>query len=611
MSGQRTRILLSLLFFSAAVFGVLIGFVASRFYSGAEEASETEPPVAEQPSTKASTPPAGGNASLLAHDVYISFSDDPAAFPVGTLVTEGASVPDLLICTVDSDICEIGEMLLYFVDPINTSADDMETISFMRSTDRGASWSERTQVVFSGKVTNGPAVDPSVVQLPDGSIRMYYFGPDRPFGVGPPASDELHSVYSARSVDGIHFAVDEGKRLEHVDLTDPEVITRDDQWFMYYSVGLESGVAVSENGLDFTDLGVIEAETGGVPGALVLPDGTIRVYGCTPYGLGTAHSADGITFVVDTTRALAETGGICDSSVLPLDDAYVMVYKKIDHEQVSALTNQQSGTSTVDTSVPIIDLHAHFYPLDQEVNATYLEYLASAAEEAGVTKIFLGLNARQEPDRPPTFSSTHDDWVLDAVAAYPDLFVPTLNGFDPEDPAAVDYVREALASGEWKMLGELDLRNRPKKTTIAADGEVVSQLYDLAAEAGVPVMVHFDSDYGTDAASGNAEMARALAAHPETLFIFAHGCRSQVVQWMATYDNVYCEFTGGSLPPSVDLERVVVGTDIQPHGPDMSAIESEYQRLVDAIRSGLSALEDADRDRVAHGTIEQLVEFAN
>ncbi len=313
----------------ALTLGVIF-LVKTMTSTSSETETETETAISETitptmvPSTPTMTQNAG-SAGILDHDTYISFSNDPTSFPTGTLVTESASVPDLLICGVDSSACKKGEFLIYFVDPLN-EMDSMEGISFIRSTDSGKTWSDREPISVIGKVNKGPAVDPSVVQLSDGTVRMYYYGPDKPFGSGPVIEGEEHLVYSATSLDGATFTADAGTRLSVENLTDPEVISFGSQWIMYYSVGMSSGVAVSDDGLLFSDKGIIPLATGGVPGALAVDDG-VYMYGCKQ-GITSAFSSDGITFSNLTKSILPPgTGGFCDPALAEFENEIVLVYK--------------------------------------------------------------------------------------------------------------------------------------------------------------------------------------------------------------------------------------------------------------------------------------------
>ncbi len=258
------------------------------------------------------------------------------------------------------------------------------------------------------------------------------------------------------------------------------------------------------------------------------------------------------------------------------------------------------------SSMGIIDMHAHINPTSEAINDAFIDDLAVAAKKSGVSKIVLGLNARQVPDRPPTYSTQHDEWVLRAAERYPDLIIPALNGFDPSAPESVDYVRTQLATGKWKIVGELDLRNSPKKTTNAADDSDLAQIFDLAGAAGVPVMIHFDFAYGMMHPAGQAELEAALSAHPQTKFIFAHTCGENIIDLMDTHQNLYCEHEHGPLPVGTDLNRVLVGTDIQMAGPRSTDWQALYEQKIAALRSDLSDLSASDLESVLRGNAVKL-----
>lgn len=269
-----------------------------------------------------------------------------------------------------------------------------------------------------------------------------------------------------------------------------------------------------------------------------------------------------------------------------------------------------TACTTTSDLLPIVDTHAHIYPLSEEVNAAYVETLVETAEDNGVSKILLGLNARHEPDRPPTFSSLHDDWVLAAAELYPDVIIPTLNGFDPADPAAVSYVREQLETGLWKMIGELDLRNKVKKNKIPADDPVPMEIFALAGEYGVPVMIHYDFEYGTASRSeGVAELEMALDGNPKTNFIYAHNCGSEIATLMKVHANLYCEQEGGLVSNDVDVSRVVLGTDMQVHENRPEAVAEQYKKLIDAVRTAISTWSSTKQEQAANGTAALLFGF--
>jgi hypothetical protein len=97
---------------------------------------------------------------------------------------------------------------------------------------------------------------------------------------------------------------------------------------MYYSVGPETKLAVSSDGLKFESESISGGNVGGVPGAVEVSGG-VRIYGCSQ-GISTAISQDGITFSIDGRDIVksSEKPVVCDPSVIKLQDGrYAMAYK--------------------------------------------------------------------------------------------------------------------------------------------------------------------------------------------------------------------------------------------------------------------------------------------
>jgi hypothetical protein len=270
---------------------------------------------------------------ITKHSVYVTSSMNPKTFAdVTTPTFEKASVPDAVLLTQDSGAGDAGDLLMYFPSFENFTGNGSEQIAYARSTDNGETWSERQMITLSGKQNDGAAVDPSLVQLSDGRLRMYFYGADSTFG-DPAATTGNHNIYSAVSSDGEHFTVEDGIRVGLPQITDPEVVYLNDHWVMYISKGTESLIATSKDGLAFT----VSDQTwngGGVPGAYVDDSDIVHVYGCGTNGIMTQISTDGITFTGSATSALRATGtepkAICDPSPVQLFDGTVlMVYKKV------------------------------------------------------------------------------------------------------------------------------------------------------------------------------------------------------------------------------------------------------------------------------------------
>ena len=257
----------------------------------------------------------------ISHEVYVTSSTTPTSFPGADEATfTKASVPDAIQLQETIAGGNEGDVLAYFV---------RSGLCMSKSEDNGLTWSDPVSVAFAN-MPDGVvgAVDPSLVQLSNGKLRLFFFGSTT--STGDPAQQAGdHVIYSATSEDGANFTLDDGERLARTQITDPEVIKLGNTWIMYLSLGSTSLIATATDGLNFT----LADETwsgGGIPGAYVDTDQVVHIYGCSG-GVNTATSTDGLTFGASTTGVIPVTAGYttCDPSpVLFNDGTILMVYKK-------------------------------------------------------------------------------------------------------------------------------------------------------------------------------------------------------------------------------------------------------------------------------------------
>jgi len=136
--------------------------------------------------------------------------------------------------------------------------------------------------------------DPTIVDLPDGKMRMYYKGAN---SQNPGPGNSIHKIYSA----------------------------------------------VSSNGLAFQKEGLrIDSETNGdngwasVPEAAVLSDGRVRLYYVTAaeieHGIGSAISSDGLDFAKEPGLRVKN---LVDPSLVKIEDKYVLFAASIDERFTS------------------------------------------------------------------------------------------------------------------------------------------------------------------------------------------------------------------------------------------------------------------------------------
>jgi len=236
-----------------------------------------------------------------------------------------ASVPDVLELKKDSKAGKEGMLLLYFVDFSEVISPSSEGIS-LASSINGRVWSEKKKITLMGKLNRGAAVDPSVVELVDGRIRMYFFGSEIVEG-DPAMASGNHKIYSAISEDGVHFQVEPGIRFQAPSITDPEVLRAGREWLMFLSEGTETLLARSKDGLNFKLDRTFCLNIGGVPGAVELANGKVRIFACGQGGIVSALFTPG-----SDSPPVIEHGVCIDEAADPacvrrLNGTYYLIFK--------------------------------------------------------------------------------------------------------------------------------------------------------------------------------------------------------------------------------------------------------------------------------------------
>lgn len=265
--------------------------------------------------------------------IHITTSLTPAAFDLsGSTIFEQASTPDAVVLHTASSVGSPGDVLMYyssFKDAVLQEED--VRIHVARSIDNGLTWIDPQRIVISGDLPIGKASDSAAVQLEDGSIRLFFYGPSEA-DVDPALIEGEHSMYSAVSSDGVNFVMEDGVRFAYNRITDPEVVKLGDKWIMYASAGNDIIVATSEDGLEFLYTSTVRG-IGSVPGAYVEPSTQmVYVYGCNNGDLYMKASVDGVTFNTNTQATpVLESGKsfACDPSPVVLSNGAVgLIYKQ-------------------------------------------------------------------------------------------------------------------------------------------------------------------------------------------------------------------------------------------------------------------------------------------
>lgn len=139
-----------------------------------------------------------------------------------------------------------GRVLLYYVDASGTFAGRPETTNVAVSED-GLGFQALGLTIEGNPWPK--ALDPAPLQLPDGRIRLYYYGCQ-----GDPGAAGDHVIASALSEDGVRFRY-EGECLRLPELVDPDVWFDGEGYRMLVFAGKRTLQAISPDGVSFTQSG--------------------------------------------------------------------------------------------------------------------------------------------------------------------------------------------------------------------------------------------------------------------------------------------------------------------------------------------------------------------
>ncbi|MFH1547346.1 MAG: hypothetical protein ABIC57_02565 [bacterium] len=258
----------------------------------------------------------GGGAPWY-DDLYYATSDDGMTFEEQGLFLPHSGVGHLLLTQED-------ELIATFQYFSYENEELFDKIAYSISGDYGITWSPVKLVnigmpnVIKGGKQSPNAVDPTLIQLEDGSFRLY-FTYEQP-------EDGFPQLYSATSdsIDG--YFKWEGKQLTTEQIVlDPAVVFFDNMWHHYTTRHEDFGGetvrnvhSTSEDGLSFERQDDIEIGMSFL-GDVIEVDGGLRFYG----GQSSSFSEDGYTWTMDEGRRLE--GADPGVAIMP-DGTYIAIY---------------------------------------------------------------------------------------------------------------------------------------------------------------------------------------------------------------------------------------------------------------------------------------------
>jgi hypothetical protein len=201
-----------------------------------------------------------------------------------------------------------------------------ERVGVLRSTDGGASWTFLGDACFHAPQLI--PVDPSP-QVSASGVVLYFLDLKT---LNQQVGTE-RVIYRAESSDGVEFGQPEPAFLFGENITDPYILRLGDGRYRMYLMHLSEPPdiisATSRDGLVFALDEGYRTKEGAIPGALLLPDGRVRLFVAgDPRGITSLVSPDGLIFTMEEGARIPMEGiRTTDPHPIPLKaGGFMMVY---------------------------------------------------------------------------------------------------------------------------------------------------------------------------------------------------------------------------------------------------------------------------------------------
>lgn len=220
-----------------------------------------------------------------------------------------------------------GDIYLYFTG--QTLGQRFNETAVAISQDQGSTWTYKYLELTGNSPLGSNPVDPDVVQLEDGTIRMYVTASER---------QSQPAIYRFESQDGITFEyMGVSYKLQDEALLDSTTFYLDDMWHMYVMKDREIEQQVhliSDDGIEFTFEGLSALPYEGTPqmpsnGMMI--DDTYHLFMFDPADgrIRSMRTTDGYSFYPNEGFALEPVDGetyVIDPTVIQMDEYYLMFY---------------------------------------------------------------------------------------------------------------------------------------------------------------------------------------------------------------------------------------------------------------------------------------------
>lgn len=314
----------------SAVSLIVLGFGCSS--SGATTARTTYPSTSSGSSTTTTVTTTTETGSWIPNtkgpwdgSINAATSTDGMTFTGKTLVIDAAGVPNLLLLAD-------GTLVLTYQYFSSTDQTMFDQIAYSTSTDNGKTWTDPAAVNITSLPTpidtNKKPMDPTLVQLTDGSLRLYFTYHAK--------GNKTAALYEATAADGkigsAFVASATPSLIVEKNLLDPAVVYFNGAWHQYsWQDGSDANYhSTSTDGVTFTLQNDVTLPMDFL-GQVVPMNNGLRFYGTGKGGVVSAFSTDGSTWTMDTGNRITQGA---DPGVTQLaDGSYLMIYTSMNFNQ--------------------------------------------------------------------------------------------------------------------------------------------------------------------------------------------------------------------------------------------------------------------------------------
>ena len=188
-----------------------------------------------------------------------------------------------------------------------------------------------------------------------------------------------------------------------------------------------------------------------------------------------------------------------------------------------------STAAAADYAGPLIDAHSHV------PNASAIDAYAAAMKRHNIAKVvLLGVGGVQKDD---------PQWIAAAAKAHPDRVVAGLPVPEPTRGDAAGTLDVELARTKAHVMGEVHLRQLSRKIDRDPNDTHFLEILKLAAERGVPIVIHYEMT----TASAAAQLEKALGTRPEAVVVLAHAGEAkpaEIEKVLARNANLMIDLSG-------------------------------------------------------------------